>query len=173
VVGFGQAMERRLCFMAYILWENFCLWGDLILWPNHNMRPKLDRLSWSKKSTIPQSTVGYLFGQRIRCGTERRLCLWQQKLGEKLTLWVWVRHGQLASRRPISMGHPTCTHQTHHNQPWLGWVGAELVRGWRSSCICGVYFFGILAGVFFLMASLNCNRAGKFDCSTRLLASTI
>ncbi len=37
-----------------------------------------------KKSTIPQSTVGYLFGQRIRRGTERRLCLWRQKIGGEI-----------------------------------------------------------------------------------------
>jgi hypothetical protein len=35
-----------------------------------------------KKSTIPQSTVGYLFGRQIRRGTERQLCLWQRKIKE-------------------------------------------------------------------------------------------
>jgi hypothetical protein len=37
-----------------------------------------------KKSTIPQSTVGYLFGRRIRRGTERQLCLWRRKIEEKI-----------------------------------------------------------------------------------------
>jgi hypothetical protein len=39
--------------------------GGLLPWPNRNGRTKLDRLSWSKKSTIPQSTVGGLlmFGE--------------------------------------------------------------------------------------------------------------
>jgi hypothetical protein len=37
-----------------------------------------------KKSTLPQSTDGYLFGRRIRRGTERRLCLWRQKIGGKI-----------------------------------------------------------------------------------------
>jgi hypothetical protein len=40
-----------------------------------------------------------------------------------------------ARRWPISMGPPTCTPQTHHNQPWLGWVGVESARGWRSDCV--------------------------------------
>ena len=35
--------------------------GGLIPWPNREGRTKLDRLSWSKKSTISQSTVGGLF----------------------------------------------------------------------------------------------------------------
>jgi len=35
--------------------------GGLIPWPNRDGRTKLDHLSRSKKSTIPQSTVGGLF----------------------------------------------------------------------------------------------------------------
>jgi hypothetical protein len=37
-----------------------------------------------KKSTIPQSTVGYLFGRQIIRGMERQLYLWQQKIEEKI-----------------------------------------------------------------------------------------
>jgi hypothetical protein len=39
--------------------------GGLIPWPNRDGRTKLDRLSRSKKSNIPQSTVGRLlmFGE--------------------------------------------------------------------------------------------------------------
>jgi hypothetical protein len=125
-----------------------------------------------KKSTIPQSTVGYLFGQQIRRGTERRLCLWQHKIGEKSTLWGWVRHGPLASGRPISMGSPAL-HLKHTtiNLGSAGW-GRNKPGDGEVAAFCGVHFFGVLAGGFFLMASLNCNRAGKFDRSTRSLAST-
>jgi hypothetical protein len=35
--------------------------GGLIPWPNRDGRTELDRLSWSKKSTISQSTIGGLF----------------------------------------------------------------------------------------------------------------
>ena len=35
--------------------------GGVIPWPKRDRRTKFDRLSWSKKSTISQSTVGGLF----------------------------------------------------------------------------------------------------------------
>ncbi len=78
-----------------------------------------------------------------------------------------------ASGRPISMGLPARTPQTHHNQTRLGWVGAESARGWRSGCVLWCAFFWNFGQRGFLMASLNCDRAGKFDHSTRLLASTM
>jgi len=61
VVRFQQAMERRHCLMGCIFWAKFSRRGGLIPWLNRNGRTELDRLSQSKKSTIPQSTVGGLF----------------------------------------------------------------------------------------------------------------
>ncbi len=45
--------------------------GGLVPWPNCNRQAKLDCPSWSKKTTIPQSTVGCLVGRRIGHGTEK------------------------------------------------------------------------------------------------------
>jgi hypothetical protein len=50
--------------------------------------------------------------------------------GEYLTLVGGGRNDQLVTGRPISMSPPTHTPQTHHNQPWIGWVGAKSRRGW-------------------------------------------
>ena len=61
VVRFRRAMEQRHCLMGCKFWAKFSRRGGLIPWPNHNGRTKLDRLSRSEKSTIPQSTVGCLF----------------------------------------------------------------------------------------------------------------
>ena len=61
VVRFLRAIERRHCLMGCIFGVKFSRQGGLIPWPNRNGRTKLDRLSRSKKSTIPQSTVGGLF----------------------------------------------------------------------------------------------------------------
>ena len=47
--------------LGFIFWAKFGRRGGLIPWPNGDGRTKLDRLSWSKKSTISQSTVGGLF----------------------------------------------------------------------------------------------------------------
>ncbi len=55
--GNGAAAPFNGC----IFWVKFGRRGDLIPWPIHNGRTKLDHLSRSKKSTIPQSTVGGLF----------------------------------------------------------------------------------------------------------------
>ncbi len=75
VFVFGQAMEWWLCFRGCIFWAKLGLWGDCIPWRNCGGRAEFDRLSRSKKSTIPQSTVGCLVGEQIGCGMERRLCL--------------------------------------------------------------------------------------------------
>jgi len=61
VVRFRQAMEQWHCLIGCIFWAKFSRRGGLIPWPNRNGRTKLDRLSRSKNSTIPQSTVGGLF----------------------------------------------------------------------------------------------------------------
>ncbi len=64
--------------MGCIFWAEFDMWGDWILWPNHNGQAEVDHLNWFEKSTIPQSTVGCLVGQQIGCGKERWLYLWRQ-----------------------------------------------------------------------------------------------
>ncbi len=48
-------------FNGCIFWAKFGWRGDLIPWPNRAGWTKLDCLTRSKKSTIPQSTVGGLF----------------------------------------------------------------------------------------------------------------
>ena len=51
--------------LGCIFWAKFGRQGGLIPWPNRDGRTELDRLSRSKNSTIPQSTVGGLlmFGE--------------------------------------------------------------------------------------------------------------
>jgi hypothetical protein len=67
VVRFGRARERRHRLLGCIFWAKFCWRGGLIPWPNCDGRTELDHLSRSKKSTIPQSTVGNLvmFGEWV------------------------------------------------------------------------------------------------------------
>ena len=72
--------------------------------------------AWS----VDKSAVGWKGG--YVCG--------DGNLGEYSTLGGGGRNDQLATRRPISMGPPTCTPQTQHNQPWIGWVGAISCRRW-------------------------------------------
>ncbi len=55
--GDGAAAPFNGC----IFWAKFGRRGDLIPWPIRDGRAELYRLSRSKKSTIPQSTVGGLF----------------------------------------------------------------------------------------------------------------
>ncbi len=71
VVRFGRARERWHRLLGCIFWAKFGRRGGLIPWPNHDGRTELDRLSRSKNSTILQSTVGCLVGQRIGRGTEK------------------------------------------------------------------------------------------------------
>ena len=54
VVGFLRAIERRLRLIGYFFRAKFGWRGDLIPWSNCNGWAKFVRLSWSKKSTIPQ-----------------------------------------------------------------------------------------------------------------------
>ena len=60
-----RARERRHRLLGCIFWAKFGRRGGLIPWPNRDGRTELDRLSRSKNSTIPQSTVGglLLFGE--------------------------------------------------------------------------------------------------------------
>jgi len=63
VLGCGPirtARERRHRLLGCIFWTKFGRRRGLIPWPNRDGRTELDRLSWSKKSTIPQLTVGGL-----------------------------------------------------------------------------------------------------------------
>jgi hypothetical protein len=71
------------------------------------------------------------------------------------------------------MGPPARTPQAHHNQPWLGWVGAKSPREWRIGSVLLCAFFknyGLRGG---FKASLNSDWADEFDRSARSLASTI
>ena len=65
---FRRARERRHRLLGCIFWAKFGRRGGLIPWPNRDGRTELDRLSQSKNSTIPQSTVGglLLFGESAR-----------------------------------------------------------------------------------------------------------
>ena len=65
VVRFGRVREGRHCLLGCIFWAKFGRWGGLRPWPNRDGRTELNRLSHSKKSTIPQSTIGgsFMFGE--------------------------------------------------------------------------------------------------------------
>jgi hypothetical protein len=60
MIGFLRAIERQLRLIGYIFRTKFGWRGDLIPWPNRDGRAELVRLSRSKNSTVPQSTVGCL-----------------------------------------------------------------------------------------------------------------
>ena len=60
---------------------------------------------------------------------------------------------------------------THHNQPRLGSVGAELTRERRSGSVLWRAFFRNYGQQGGFKASLNCHRADKFDRCARSLAS--
>ncbi len=74
------------------------------------------------------------------------------------------RNDQLVTGRPISMGPPARTPQTHHNQL------SHRIVNWLRFVVC-IFLELWPAGGF--KASLNCNRVDDFDCSNRLLASNI
>ena len=95
----------------------------------------MDHPSQSKKSTIPQSTTGCLVGRRIGRGTEKAALFVVTIFREYTALGGGVRHGHLATRRPISMVPLACTPQSYHNQPLLGWVWAESARRLRSGSV--------------------------------------
>ena len=73
---------------------------------------------------------------RIGRGIERRPCLWRRKLGRIFD--------QLVTERSIFMGPPARTPQRHHNQPLIGWVGAESSRGLRSGYVLWMAGGGVL-----------------------------
>ena len=148
--------------------------GDLIPWPNRDGRTELDRLSRSKKSTIPQSTVGGLFMfSESAVGQNGGPVCGDGNYGEYSTLGGGGRHGQLVTGRSISMVPPALTPKTHHNQPRFGSVGAESPREWRSGCVLWCAFFRNYGRRGGFKASLNCVRADEFDRSARSLASNI
>jgi len=95
---------------VHILGEIRPGWGGLIPWPNRDGRTELDRLSWSKKSTIPQSTVGglFTFGESAVGRNGGPVC-GDGNWGEYLTLKGGGRHGQLVTGQSISMGPPALT----------------------------------------------------------------
>ena len=106
-----------------------------------------------KKSTIPQSTVGYLFGRRIRRGTERRLCMWRQKIGDKFdTLgggkaWPMQAGGPFQWVRPlVHLKHTTINlGSTGWGRNWPGdreaaaFVVCIFLEFWPA-----VFFYGII-----------------------------
>jgi hypothetical protein len=107
-----------------------------------------------KKSTIPQSTVGYLFGRRIRRGTERQLCLWRQKIGEKIDALgvgkAWPI-GKRASHFNGSVRSYT-SNTPQSTSPWLdgGGIGQGMEK-WLRFLVCiflefwpAVFFYGII-----------------------------
>jgi hypothetical protein len=166
---------------VHILGEIWPVGGGLIPWPKCDGRTKLDRLSRSKKSTIPQSTIGGLFmfsesavgrnggpvcgdGNLGECSTLKG----GGRHGQLVTGWSISRHGQLVTGWSISMGPPALTQLKHHNQPQFGSVGAGSPRE-RLRFVA--YIFSELRPAGGLKASLNCDWADEFDRSTRLLAS--
>ena len=144
----------------------------MIPWPNRNRRTELDRLSWSKKSTISQSTVGglFVFGESALGRNGGPVC-GNRNLEEYSTLGGGRRHGRLVTGRSISMGLPALTPQKYHNQPWFGSVGAELTRKRRSGCVLWRAFLWNYGRQGGFKASLNCDQEDEFDLSAQFLAS--
>ncbi len=91
---------------VHILGKN---WPVEVLNSNCHGRAKLDRLSFFKKSYIPQSTIGCLVGRQIGRGMERRLCLWRQIIEGRFDTWEGGKTWPIATGWPISMGPPSHT----------------------------------------------------------------
>ena len=125
---------------------------------------------WSEKSTKPQSTFGCLFGQQIGCGKERWLYLCRQIIEGIFDAWGGIRHGQLATRQPISMGLPACT-PPQSTSAWL--VGGGIAQGTEKQLRFVVCIFQNICRWFFFKASLHCVQAGKFDRLAQLPVSNI
>ena len=127
---------------VHILGEIRPAGGGLIPWPNRDGRTKLDRLSRSKNSIIPQSTVGGLlmFGESAGGRNGGPVC-GNRNYGEYSTLGGGRWHGQLVTGWSILMVPPALTPKTHHNQPRFSSVGAESPRERRSGCILWRAFF--------------------------------
>ncbi len=105
-MGDGAAAPFNGC----IFWAKFGRRGDLIPWPIRDGRTELDRLSQSKKSTIPQSTVGGLFiFSESAVGRNGGPVCGDENYGEYSTLGGGGRHGQLVTGRSISMVPPAPT----------------------------------------------------------------
>ena len=94
---------------VHILGEIWLAEG-LIPWSNRDGRTELDRLSQSKKSTIPQSTVGglFMFGKSTVGRNGGPVC-GDGNLKEYSMLKGGGRHGQLVTGWSISMGLPART----------------------------------------------------------------
>ena len=104
--GDGAAAPFNGC----IFWAKFGRRGDLIPWPIRDGRTELDRLSRSKKSTIPQSTVGGLFMfSESAVGRNGGPVCGDGNYGEYSMLGGGGRHGQLVTGRSISMVPPALT----------------------------------------------------------------
>ncbi len=104
--GDGAAAPFNGC----IFWAKLGWRGDLIPWLIRDGQTKLDRLSRSKKSTIPQSTVRGLFMfSKLAVGRNGGPVCGDGNYGEYMTLGGGGRHGQLVTGRSISMVPPALT----------------------------------------------------------------
>ncbi len=104
--GDGAAAPFNGC----IFWAKFGWRGDLIPWPNRDGWTELGCLSRSKKSTIPQSTIGglFLFSESAVGQNGGPVC-GDGNYGEYLMLGGGGRHGQLVMGKSISMVPPALT----------------------------------------------------------------
>jgi hypothetical protein len=104
---------------------------------------------------------------------ERQLCLWRQKIGEKINALGVGKAWPIGKRAAHFNGsaHLYTSNTPQSTSAWLG--GGRIGLGmekWLRFVVC-IFLEFCPAGFF--MASLNCDRAGEFDCSTRSLASTM
>jgi hypothetical protein len=96
--------------MGCIFWAKYGRREGLIPWPNPDGMTEVDRLSRSKKSSIPQSTDGglFVFGESAVGQNGGPVC--GDKTEAEYTPHGGVgRHGQLVTGRSISMIPPALT----------------------------------------------------------------
>ncbi len=99
--------------------------------------------------------------------------MWQQKIGEKIdALGGGVRHGQC--KRAAHFNGSARSYTSNTPQSTLAWLGGGRIgqgmEKWLRFVVCIILEFWPAS---FFYGIINCDRAGKFDCSTQLLASTM
>jgi len=124
VVRFRRARRerRRRYLLGCMFWAKFGRRGG---GANRDGRTGLNRLSRSKKPTIPQSTVGRgpCYDRRIGRGTEWRPRLWQRKLGGDI---FDAQEGWKAwpiGDRAVHFNGSACSHSISAPQSTTAWLG--------------------------------------------------
>ncbi len=174
VVRFGRAMEQPAPFNGVHIMGEIRPAGGF---------DTLVELRWEDRiwPSIPVQTIKHTTINRrgplcvwwIGRGTERRPCVWRQKLGGLFNAWgrwkAWPIGDRAVHFNGSARSHSIKTPQSTSVRLGGGWIAQGTVKRLHFvACIFRNY--GLRGG---FKASLNCNWADEFDRSARSLASNI